>query len=138
MARFKTIECLQQGHRVWLRFGLFCRLWLFRVAAVSYVLHVGSLGFGFGPLRSARRWFRLSLMSARVWCRFLSFAFGLGFGCPAPRWFRFILFGFCPSRLALVSVVCGGFVLFSLFSAPRVGRLREKLTIFRCKLAVFK
>ena len=64
-------------------------------------------------------WFRHGLCMSRLWlsrvrggfvcpCRWV--AFGFGFGRPAWRWFRLAYVG---SRLALVLVMRGGFVLFS-------------------------
>ena len=80
------------------------------------------------------RWFRLTFSPVRVryWAsRAAAVSFVLHVG----------------SRLVLVFVlrvwpwflvVRGGFILFFLCSAPRVGRPRPKLGNLRCKLIVFK
>ena len=85
-----------QGPRAWdwLRYGLLCRLWLWLFRARGgLVCPLRWFAFGVGFGRPAWRWFRSSLMLVRVWCWFWSFAFGLGFGLA--RRFRsvFPLFG---------------------------------------------
>ena len=81
--------------------GLLSRLWLFRVRG-GFVCPFRWFAFGVGFGRPAWRMFRLSLMLDRVW---------LG-----------------PSRLALVFVMCGGFVSFCpLFGASRWSTQAENL-----------